>query len=53
MSIIDKRSEPFAKPSRTGKQIDDAERGGQIGLLTNFGLTVYTRFEREDQGTCD
>ena len=49
MTVLDKGSEPLAKSARAGKQIDYAESGRQISLLTNFIQLVYTSFRDEDQ----
>ena len=53
MAVLDERSEPLAKSARAGEQIDNAESGRQIRLLTNFSQPVYTGFKYEDQGGCD
>ena len=52
-TVLDEGSEPLAKSARAGKQIDNAESGRQIRLLTNFIQPVYTRFKDENQGGCD
>ena len=51
MAVLDQGSKPFAKSARTGKQIDNAESGRQIRLLTNFTQPVYTRFKDKNQDT--
>ena len=51
MTVLYEGSEPLAKSARTGKQIDNAKSGRQIGLLTNLIQPVYTRFRDEDQDT--
>ena len=43
----------IAKSARAGEQIDNAESGRQIRLLTNFIPPVYTRFRYENQDGCD
>lgn len=51
MTVLDEGSEPLSKSARTGKQIDNAESGRQIRLLTNLIQPVYTRFKDENQDT--
>lgn len=43
MTVLDEGGEPLAKSARAGKQINDAESGRQIRLLTDFIQPVYTR----------
>lgn len=53
MAVLDEGSEPLAKAARAGEQIDNAESGRQIRLLTNFIQPVYARFRDENQDGCD
>ena len=49
MAVLDEGRKPLAKAAWTGKQIDNAESGRQIRLLTNLIQPVYTRFKDENQ----
>lgn len=51
MAILNEGSEPLAKSAWAGKQINYAESGRQIRLLTDFIHPVYTRFRDENQDT--
>jgi hypothetical protein len=49
VTVLDKGRKSLAQSARTGKQIDDAESGWQIRLLTKSIQPVYTRFEAKGQ----
>lgn len=44
MAVIDEGREPLTKSAGASEKINNAERGRQIRLLTNFSLPVYTGF---------
>lgn len=53
MSVLDEGCKTLAKSAWTGKQIDNAESGRQIRLLTKYIQSVYTGFQVKDQGARD
>ena len=53
MAVRDEGRKSLAKSTWTGEQINDAESGRQIRLLTIFSQSVYTRFRDEHQDASD